>query len=329
MSQNPYGYPYGGGQAPPQPYPYPPFNAYPPPTNGFAVQPQLLQHHPFQSPSYPTVPEGYYAASQSAFDHNAGSIPGLGPPSTSQFPMAFNPSWTPASYPTVGTPGQFTTPAHAPFPAQVAYSTPQFEALQPSTSLNVAQTSPLARTSEQAKHEPKRHLKEQIMPQPKPQPKPQADNTESQDEGEISDGYFDDLYDDVSNQHSLESQQAAISPAKFVANGDTDALDQETNFYDTDMEETSAAVETISGSQPQTLDSSKLAQEVERERTRSYSPHLSPAEVEQTGEAAAIIPGMCTRQAPGISLTLVFLSNSQAHTIPRRWRNLLPVSPTP
>lgn len=323
MSQNPYGYPYGGGQAPPQPYPYPPFSAYPPPTNGFAGQPQL-QQHPFQSPSYPTAPESYYAASQSAFDHNAGSIPGLGHPSTSQFPMAFNASWAQTGYPAVGTPVQFPTPTHAPFSTQVAYSTPQFEAPQPSTAQMVAQTSPLARTGEQAKHEPKRPLKEQT----KPPPKTQAGNTESEDEGEISDGYFDDLYDDVANQQSFESQQAAVSPARFADNGDTDALDQETNFYDTDMEEPSAAVETISGLQPRMLDGSKLAQEVERERTRSYSPHLSPAEVEQAGEAAATIPGMYTHQAPGTPLTLDFFSNFQARTIAKRWRNPLPVLPT-
>ncbi|PSR88538.1 hypothetical protein BD289DRAFT_473739 [Coniella lustricola] len=292
MSQTPYGYPFGGGQPPLQPYLYPPFNTYNPPfpQSGFASQqqqPQQLQQqqqqHPFQAPSYPNAPENYLAASQSAFDHNAGTIPGLGHPSTGHFPIAVNASWNHGGYSAVGTPNQFTAPtSHAPFSTLMATPTPLRKAPHTANAQISAQAFSPTRATEQTKDEPKRPPKVQAGVQPKPQ----VDNADSQDEGEITDGYFDDLYDDVSNQHSLDSQQPAVSPARSADNGDTDALDQETNFYDTDMEDASVAAQKTTGTQVRLRDGSKLVQEVERDRTRSYSPHLSPAEVEQACEVA-------------------------------------------
>lgn len=114
----------------------------------------------------------------------------------------------------------------------------------------------------------------------KEQSNPQVDEAE---EGEISDSYFDDLYDDAPNQTPL-AQEHVASAAKPRDDVVVDNSDQEPNFYDTDMEDQSGAC-----SNPTSPDhvpsGTKAAEEIERDRTRSYSPHLSPIEIERDNPA--------------------------------------------
>lgn len=116
------------------------------------------------------------------------------------------------------------------------------------------------------------------MPQPKSQPTEQpkqvASNTEIHEDGDIDDGYFDDLYDDASKAPSVTSE----SPVVPTAPGNTveDGSDQEPNFYDTDMEDVSAIQKIPTTSAVvKTQNNVKLP---DRDRSRSYSPHLSPME---------------------------------------------------
>lgn len=97
-----------------------------------------------------------------------------------------------------------------------------------------------------------------------------------QEDGEIDDGYFDDLYDDASKAPSVANDTAAV-PDKASGNAAEDGSDQEPNFYDTDMEEASISRKVPDSSlQVKTKNSIKLPG---RERSKSYSPHLSPKEL--------------------------------------------------
>lgn len=121
--------------------------------------------------------------------------------------------------------------------------------------------------------------KPQPKPQPAEQPKSQDGNAEVQEEGEIDDGYFDDLYDDASKAPSVTNETVAIA-AKAPQESAEDSSDQEPNFYDTDMEDVPA----IQKSSAKTLvektqDGVKLQGQSDRDRSRSYSPHLSPTEI--------------------------------------------------
>lgn len=279
MSQYPYGYPFKGQppQQPQQPYTSQPYGAYPP-ANGYSAQ------QPPQPQAYPPTTGNYYASSQSAYDYNAHSIPGLGTPSAMPpVPMPFTGSWNQGGNPTPPFPGQFfsysssnpTPPVPLAYSAPVAHAPAQAEAPAPQ---KTQPAMPIERNepAEQSKRESKAQPKEQA----KIQPKAQVGDAESQDEGEISDSYFDDLYDDVPNQPS--GAQEPTAPTAGAAEGaDGDGSDQEPNFYDTDMDDAPAPEsKSTQDSEIGRRGTDKPLQETERERTRSYSPHLSPAEIQ-------------------------------------------------
>lgn len=271
MSQYPYGYPFQG-QPPQQQYlPYPPYNTYSTP-NSYAAQPsqQYSQQQPQSSSS-----GNYFAASQSAYNHNANSIPGLGIPSAAPALAApFNESWNQ---------GHGTSTPHVPhFPYNPQASTSQ---AVPSHSNGHSQTliapspAPIAGNT-QTLHEAQ--VKE--LPQDTANQKSKAtepDPTGSDEEGEVSDPDFDDLYDDVPSQAAAASQlsNASAKPTEYVTASNSD---QEPDFYDTEVDENATSKPTTSASTgfaPQQI--TKQSDDAERDRSRSYSPYLSPTEIKQ------------------------------------------------
>lgn len=98
------------------------------------------------------------------------------------------------------------------------------------------------------------------------------------EEGEISDSYFDDLYDDTPNQAPLTKEHVATT-AKPLGDMVVDNSDQEPNFYDTDMEDPPGP-RSIPRSPDNAQSHAKTAEGTERDRSRSYSPHLSPTEIQ-------------------------------------------------
>lgn len=275
MSQYPYGYP-SQGQPPPQQYPlYQPYNTYPTP-NGYAAQPpqQYSQLQP-----QPSTPGNYYAASQLAYNHNASSIPGLGTPSTAPaFAVPFSESWNQGYGPS--TPHAQHTPYSLPASASTAVPTSSNHHGQTFDLPSLAPKAENTWSSREAKgkESPKGTIDVQLRQESNP--------NGSEEEGEVSEPDFDDLYDDVSNQVAAAPQSAA-TPAKNTEEIVANNSDQEPDFYDTEVDENhtsklhaSSAAEVV---QQQIIE---LPDEAERERSRSYSPYLSPREIEHDGLVA-------------------------------------------
>lgn len=278
MSQYPYGYPSQGQPAPPQ---YSPYNTYSNP-NGYATQP-TQQYPPQLQPQPSSTPaNSYYAASQLAYNHNASSIPGLGTPSTAPaaFAVPFGESWSQGYG--LNTPHAQHTPYSLPASTSPAVST---------SSNHRGQTFDLPSTAPKAENRwGLREAKGKESPKATAnvQPRQELNPTGSEEEeGEVSEPDFDDLYDDISDQVAAASQAAAV-PAKttevLVANNS----DQEPDFYDTK----------VNGNRTSKLNASSAAEfvpqqvtepphEAERGRSRSYSPYLSPREVEQDSLASS------------------------------------------
>lgn len=275
MSHYPYGYPFPGQQSQQQYPPYQPYAGYPHPT-GYATQPPP---QPQQQPSQPPNLGGYYTASQSAYDYNSSSIPGLGTPSTgSAFPVPFNGSWSQGSYGTVAPPTQYPAynPPNLPSTTPFAYSNHHAQApVLPDTPQKPQDT--WRQHEVQSKEQPKGQSKQQQNEQPKAQ----SSLSGQQEEGEISDPDFDDLYDDASNQPSATQQHMAIS-SKTSDDLAASGSDQEPNFYDTDKEEVSASkIDAPRTTKVEISQNFSAPEDAERDRSRSYSPYLSPREIRQ------------------------------------------------
>ncbi|KKY39260.1 hypothetical protein UCDDA912_g00739 [Diaporthe ampelina] len=131
------------------------------------------------------------------------------------------------------------------------------------------------------------------LPQSKTQPKevqlkeqsrqPLKD-IDSQDEGEISDGEFDDLYEDVYEQ-PVVAQKTKV-PSQVSSEGHaTSSTDQAANFYDTEVDEAPASNDRPEAAVGEAPGGEVLKEQepmrTERDRSGSYSPYLSPREIEQ------------------------------------------------
>lgn len=265
MSQYPYGYGYPGQQ----PQQYQPYGSYSVPSYG-AQQSQQPQQPP---PPQPTTPD-YYTATQSAFNYNANSIPGLGAPPTAPLygqwdRNGFGVIGSPALYPPcipnpTSTPTSYTTKQNQAPVRQNPEPTPQYQHTQP-------KVQPKPQRTERSTEQPRQQLKD----------------VDSQEEGEISDSQFDDLYDDASNHPPGPQPSAALASAKSSEDSVASATDQEPNFYDTDLDDISAPNnQSTVPLRSKALVGDKAPRQAEpprteRERSRSYSPYLSPREVEQ------------------------------------------------
>lgn len=278
MSHYPYGYGFQGQQPPQQQYPYQPYGAYPAPGYG-AQPPPTQQQHPHQHPP-PATPD-YYAATQSAYDYNANNIPGLGTPiAAPQFPVPFGGQWDQGAY------RPSTTPAAYP-----AYNASSFVPIPPAPP---SQPNSQARMPAPQEPQPKPHYRsDSSRPQSKTQPKEEQlkeqsrqplKDVDSQDEGEISDGQFDDLYEDVYDQPVVPPKTKTVSPVSSEDHTGS-STDQAANFYDTEMDEVSAS-NGHNEAAPDKAPGGDVVNEqepsrTERERSGSYSPYLSPREIEQ------------------------------------------------
>ncbi|KAI3393779.1 hypothetical protein diail_3738 [Diaporthe ilicicola] len=278
MSHYPYGYGFQGQQPPQQQYPYQPYGAYSAP--GFGAQP------PSQPPP-PATPD-YYTATQSSYDFNANNIPGLGTPLTApQFPVPFGGPWEQGGYGTSAPPGPYPTYNSSTFvpvpPASPPQANPQGHVPVPSE----PQPNPEHRPEPLHPHSKAQAQEEQVKEQLRQPPK----DIDSQDEGEISDGQFDDLYEDVYDQPSAATQKTKAASHASSDDQAASSSDQGANFYDTEMEEVSP-----SNDRPKTVIShvpsnDEISREqgpmrTERERSGSYSPYLSPREIEPDGPKA-------------------------------------------
>ncbi|POS81232.1 hypothetical protein DHEL01_v200386 [Diaporthe helianthi] len=271
MSHYPYGYGYKGQQPPQQQYPFPPYGAYPAP--GYGTQPPPQQQLP------PATAE-YYASTQSAYDYNANNIPGLGTPLTApQFPVPYAGQWNQPGYAT-----STTSAAYPAYNASPFVPTPPALPSQANSRANVPvpqESQPKSQFRQDSSHvQNKTHPKEDQL---KEQAKQPLKETESQDEGEISDGEFDDLYEDVYDQPVAQPKTKTVSPVSSEEHT-AGSTDQAANFYDTEMDEASApsghpgaATNKARGNE---LSKEQDLSRTERDRSGSYSPHLSPREIE-------------------------------------------------
>lgn len=291
MSQYPYGYGFQGQQPQQQQYPYQPYGPYSAPGYGAPPpQPPSQQQQPQQS--LPTTPN-YYAATQSAYDYNATNIPGLSTPSTASFfPVPFNAPWDQNGYGANAPPAQYppympnSTPS---IPASYANRQSQAPALQdPEPPAQFRQNQAKVQPKVQPKVPTKVPTKVQQIGRLTEQPIQQPRDVDSQEEGEISDGQFDDLYDDASNQPPApQLLTAASASGKSSEDGVASGTDQEPNFYDTDVDNIPAlnnqSTVALRGKAPGSDDAPTQAEppRTERDRSRSYSPYLSPREIKQ------------------------------------------------
>lgn len=275
MSHYPYGYGFQGQQPPQQQYPYQPYGAYPAPGYGAQPPPPQQQQQP------PPATADYYTATQSAYDYNANNIPGLGTPLTAPpFPVPFGGQWDQGGY------GASTTAA--------TYPTYNASTFIPIPHAPPSQANPQARVPVPQEPQPKPHFRpDSSRPQSKAQPKEEQlkkqsrqplKDVDSQDEGEISDGEFDDLYEDVYDQPVMPPKTKTVSPVSSEDNA-ASSTDQAANFYDTEMDEGSASnghTEAAPGKAAgDDVSNEQEPTRIERERSRSYSPYLSPREIEQ------------------------------------------------
>lgn len=109
----------------------------------------------------------------------------------------------------------------------------------------------------------------------------------SEEEGEVSEPDFDDLYDDLSNPATV-APQPSVTPAKITEDLVTSNSDQEPDFYNIGGDGNASSklhVSPIGEFAPQSI--TEISDEAERDRSRSYSPYLSPREIEQDTVAAS------------------------------------------
>ncbi|RKU45427.1 hypothetical protein DL546_006438 [Coniochaeta pulveracea] len=306
MSQYPYsGYPYPG-QPPPNPYAY---QTYP--------VPPAIYGAPYDPNTVPPPPGNYYAMNQNAYSYNqqsmppsAPGIPGLG---IAGPPASVSP-YHPPPPPTAASPW-----------GQSAYHTqpPTFAAGAPGAPLPVPQATP-----------------QQYVPPPKPvslptQARPQtvqhptslppnpartgkavsntnnmpAQTTDDIEEGELSEGQFEDLYEPLPPV-AQSKNKPAVAPTRPVVDrslpdsagdsaGDSAADTPDAGFYTEDDGDDKGRSEPAKGAN---------GQKVVREKSGSYSPYLSPREIDgdntpkETARSLPIKPKSSAPSLPGFHI---------------------------
>ena len=266
MSQYTYPYSYGQGQYSGPPVPPTPPHAQPQP---FAYPPATTYPATSYNQSYEAhAGDLHRAASQNSFSYNANQIPGLGvgPPA----PPVNSYGHAPGGWP------------QAPFAGGVPglQQPPQASATNPPKgppSGGVGSASAISNATIAA-----RPQERTTAPAKKP-PSPPSNDME---EGELSEGQFEDLYESTDHrQQSNSVREQQIPPSTVVPSPGTSAVDTpEACFYGNDDDEgevgVKANVEKASGGceQPTTEWGLGLTLAA-RERSRSYSPFLSPREI--------------------------------------------------
>ncbi|KAK3949900.1 hypothetical protein QBC32DRAFT_363868 [Pseudoneurospora amorphoporcata] len=275
MSQYPpYPGPYNGygqyqAQPPPQPPPQPPYGYQHPPPN-YSVHPPITGPPPYNAtPVYqPSGQPGFGMDTnrnllQGAFDYNSMQIPGLGfggPPATS----------TPFGAPPIPSPwGQ-------PPPSFQNHQPPPMMPQQPAQPHAPRVFGGFSGPSQPAAAGPSSNgpgNRPANLP-PKLPPKPPARVTKpiEIEEGELSEGQFEDLYEPAPpitvNTNVKKAPKSAPAPVESQPTSAVDTPDA--NFYGNDEDE---------GEIPAKDDQSGVPASA-RERSGSYSPFLSPRELQ-------------------------------------------------
>jgi hypothetical protein len=256
MSQYPHG---GYGQQPvgyapqyPYPYAYQAPGTYPPPVYG--------------SPTQPREAAGLYATAQNAFNQNASRIPGLGIAATPKSASPYNPAGASATWDQIQTP---SFPAGAPGSAPQPPVGPRAFFAQGSRE-NFPSAQQPAPSSTQ-------------LPDPDELQKRSSDDME---EGELSEGQFEDLYEP---REPASRSVNLVPPHKDASNTDlsrgASVVDTpEAGFYATEEEEVATARagnHTDAGELPRISNhASQVPTNQARDRSGSYSPYLSPREIQ-------------------------------------------------
>lgn len=274
MSQYPYGYgQYLGGPVPPPPpnqYAYPNQVTYPPAPG-------------YGAPHDPNAPApNYYAMTQSAVGYyqnsNMPGIPGLGIAGT---PAAGAPYQPPPALPAWGHQPQVNqeypqfaagTPNvpsqyHSGYSAPAQFNGPADQNYQPPTYNSIPHSLP---------PKPVAHLMTAV-----------TQSSDEMEEGELSDGQFEDLYEPVdSSAKSKTTGVASNAPSMPDHSQPTSAVDTPSGGFYTNEEEDSdgrnqpfAGVGAIAGALPNNHNGPQRSTTV-RERSGSYSPYLSPREIQ-------------------------------------------------
>ncbi len=259
MSQYPHSYGYGQyhGQPPPQPHPYQPAPGTSVPGLGDAYNPYAAQIH--------------QDAAQAAYTMNATHIPGLGigapPPGTSHQSFAYNMmAWGPQPGFPAPPPASSAAP-HAPPP--VLYGATSFDSQPP-------QPSPASAGPSKASKPPS---------QPAALPPRPPVNVEME-EGELSEGQFEDLYEPREYVPAAPAQSAPLKAVQAVdASLPTSAADTpDGGFYGSDEEDGAKDTKGNEGKLFVVLLAFKEERcgltSTARERSASYSPFLSPRELQ-------------------------------------------------
>lgn len=262
MSQYPHSYGYGQyhGQPPPQPHPYP---AAP----GTSVPGLVDAYNPYAAQIHQDAAQ----AAQAAYNMNATHIPGLGigapPPGTAHQSFSYSMmAW--------GPPSGFPAPPPAPSPAPHAPTPMLFGA----TSFDSQSPQPIP-----ASAGPSKPAKPPSQPAALPA-RPTAGV--EMEEGELSEGQFEDLYEP---REYVPSAPAQPAPLKAVQAADqslpASAADTpDGGFYGSDEEDGAKDTKGNEGTVLKKLlacrEESYGLTHAARERSASYSPFLSPRELQ-------------------------------------------------
>ncbi|KAI8957709.1 hypothetical protein F5Y11DRAFT_338493 [Daldinia sp. FL1419] len=266
MTEHPYSYgSYQGRQ--PHSQPLPPF----------PQQPLPLNARPFYAAfQHPVAPAGNYANAHNSFQYNASNIPGLGMGSSLP-PMPFrsenNNVWQPQSQPVLH---HFATQA-----TQATNKSPNSTAKQDDQPKSYSDNRPMATSSQIQKHTP--------------------------EEGELSEGEFEDLYEPKDATDVAVPTPPSPRPPSVMENqngsvGDADG----SSIYDGTTPRNETVINSISASLPAVEREYSPGGDwepsyQERERSGSYSPYLSPREIQRRVSVSKPMPhGL--KQAPSTHL---------------------------
>ncbi|KAI5921835.1 hypothetical protein F4810DRAFT_311868 [Camillea tinctor] len=252
MADHPYSY----GQFPAQ-QPHPHFAHQPSPAN--------LQPSYFGTPQMGGVVANNYATANNSYEYNASRIPGLGLGGS---------SIPPASRP------ENTTPWHFPLPTTQPNVPPQ---PKPPAAMNNNYQQPI-----------QGNLPPRVRDAPASSQQLAGGALE---EGELSEGEFEDLYEPKdSTVNAAPTSNPATRPSGIPENRPSSVGDADgSSIYDAASPQGEAAVNSTSVSLP-AADQDYSPDEdweptyPERERSGSYSPYLSPREVQRKASVSKVMP---------------------------------------
>lgn len=270
MSQYPHGYGQYTGHPPQYPYPYQPPQSYPPPGLMTPYPPPV-----YSTPAEPQASGAHYGMAQNAFNANASNIPGLGivgtPNSGSPYnaagmaPPGWDQSYTSSSI-SAGAPGTTAIPPAPPTTSFHQQPQTTFPPLQHPAPTSSRLPNPIELQNQSNSGG--------------------IDEDDDMEEGELSEGQFADLYEPRdSDSRGMKAAPMRKNPSNNdPSRGASVADTPEAGFYTTEDEgATTAKTKDGVGEGVSSRVSNRASQELSnqgRDRSGSYSPYLSPREIE-------------------------------------------------